>query len=187
MLRQNPWRKTLIPKATTASTPYSVGMLTSNAASPSRWPACGERDRAGAHQRKRDDLHRRLEGGEAVEIEPVPHHRWHEVQPVHQHERAKRHDRVAQPADRGECQRRQRQQRVNGDIRLDDRAADAGAWNFRHVAEQGRHVREPVEGFDGGNQDEEQIKPEQARRADRRRGPVIHCGGGVHSDRNRFG
>src|SRR5438105_14519621 len=69
--------------------------------------AWGERDGAGAHQRKCDDLDRGLEGGEAAEIEAMPHHRGYVVQPVHQHQRAKRHDRVTQTANGGKRQRRE--------------------------------------------------------------------------------
>jgi hypothetical protein len=65
-----------------------------------------------------------LEGGDAAKIQPVPHHRGHVFQPVHHHERAKRHDRVAQPADGGQPQRRQRQHGMARNVRLDDRAAD---------------------------------------------------------------
>ena len=57
-----------------------------------------------------------------------------------EHERAKRHDRVAQPAHGGEGQRRQRQHGMARDVGLDDRTPEAGPRNGRHVAEQHRRA-----------------------------------------------
>ena len=132
-----------MPKAITASTSNSVGMLTSSVASPSRSLRAASAMAQAPISGNAMIWTGVFEGGEAAEIEAVPHHRGHVVQPVHQHQRAQRHDRVTQPADGGQRQRRQRQQGMARDIRLDDRAAEAGAWNFRHVAEQRRRMRSP--------------------------------------------
>ena len=141
-------------------------MLTSRVASPSRWPRAASAMaqaaisgnamiRTGVSKAERPRKSSPCRTTEGMKFSQC-----------HEHERAKRHDRVTQPADGGQRQRRQRQHGMARNVRLDDRAADAGAGNFRHVAEQHRRMREPVEGFDGGDDDQKQIKPEQPRRAD---------------------